>query len=362
MDDSCLCAAQASRLAKQFWTSWMHPRSSCSTLTPQHQWFYGHAQTLLQDLSLKIFVHASTAILLGTLNSDLLENRMTDAGDIIQTARSCLGGDEPWWPGSRNHYMYHPSDDPTIQTFLEKSFLDPFALAAAAVGQGRAQLLLAAGTLRCRPHPLTAVPLRPPQPAPSARPLHAPRRRPPRVASKFAADRWIRVDFCCSSAFEYYWISPPQCYSTFPHFSYKLPRWVSFCLDGGSHYAQNTTANPCSLLNSHGDMYVHKTPPTQAKIPLFLAWTWKWANWTTIWATWTPTGQFVWKVDKTFLEVGKKNYSSYELPFSQTTALFRLRAMLFLDPYEVAETTAQTWLCLDEPWKWCNDCILPCNM
>ena len=85
--------------------------------------------------------------------------------------------------------MYHPSDDPTIQTFLEKSFLDPFALAAAAVGPGRAPLLLAAGTLRCRQHPLTAVPLRPPRPAPSARPLHAPRCRPPRVASKFAADR-----------------------------------------------------------------------------------------------------------------------------------------------------------------------------
>ena len=93
MDDSCLCAAQASRLAKQFWTSWMHPRSSCSTLTPQHQWFYGHAQTLLQDLSLKIFVCASTAILLGTLNSDLLENSMTDAGDIIQTALAEMNPD-----------------------------------------------------------------------------------------------------------------------------------------------------------------------------------------------------------------------------------------------------------------------------
>ena len=42
------------------------------------------------------------------------------------------------------------------------------------------------------------------------------------------------------------------------------------------------------------------------KTPLFLAWTWKWAKSTTIWAIWTSTGQNVWKVGKTFLEVGKK--------------------------------------------------------
>ena len=37
---------------------------------------------------------------------------------------------------------------------------------------------------------------------------------------------------------------------------------------------------------------------------------WKWAKWTTVWANWTPTGQNVWKVSKTFREVGKKkNYS-----------------------------------------------------
>ena len=43
-----------------------------------------------------------------------------------------------------------------------------------------------------------------------------------------------------------------------------------------------------------------------SKTPLFLTWTWKWAKWTTVWAIWTPTGQNVWKVGKTFLEVGKK--------------------------------------------------------
>ena len=40
------------------------------------------------------------------------------------------------------------------------------------------------------------------------------------------------------------------------------------------------------------------------------AWTWKWAKWTTVWAVWTISGQNVLKVRKTFLEMGKKIYSS----------------------------------------------------
>ena len=45
------------------------------------------------------------------------------------------------------------------------------------------------------------------------------------------------------------------------------------------------------------------------KTPLFLAWTWKCAKGTTVWAKWTPTGQNVWKMGRTFLEVGQKKYS-----------------------------------------------------
>ena len=37
-----------------------------------------------------------------------------------------------------------------------------------------------------------------------------------------------------------------------------------------------------------------------------LAWTWNLAKWTKVWAVWTPSGQNVWKVGKTFLEVGNK--------------------------------------------------------
>ena len=48
------------------------------------------------------------------------------------------------------------------------------------------------------------------------------------------------------------------------------------------------------------------TPNPHSKTPLFLVWTWKWANWATICANWTPTGQYVLKVEKTFLEVGQK--------------------------------------------------------
>ena len=42
----------------------------------------------------------------------------------------------------------------------------------------------------------------------------------------------------------------------------------------GSHFAQNTTPNPCSLLIRHtpfsfGDMYLHKTPPTSPHLTPF---------------------------------------------------------------------------------------------
>ena len=82
----------------------------------------------------------------------------------------------------------------------------------------------------------------------------------------------------------------------------------------GYYFAQNTTHSPCSLLSSHtplsGIYTCTKYSQPHPNTPLFLAWTWKWAKWTAVWATWTPTGQNVWKVDKTFLKVSKKNYLS----------------------------------------------------
>ena len=49
-----------------------------------------------------------------------------------------------------------------------------------------------------------------------------------------------------------------------------------------------------------------KHPQPHSKTPPFLSWTWKWAKQTTVWAKWTPTGQNVWKVGNSCLEVGKK--------------------------------------------------------
>ena len=99
----------------------------------------------------------------------------------------------------------------------------------------------------------------------------------------------------------------------FAHFSFQSPRWVSFCPDGVSlcpeHHHQPLFFTQQSQ-TPFGDTNKHKSPQPHPKIPLFLAWTWKWAKWTTFWAKWTPTGQNVWKTGKTFLEVGKKKYSS----------------------------------------------------
>ena len=102
-------------------------------------------------------------------------------------------------------------------------------------------------------------------------------------------------------------------FSSLPTFHTNCPH-VSHFAQMGSHFAQNTTTNPCSELSSNkplsGICMYTKHPQPHPKTPLFLAWTWKWAKWTTVWANWTPTGQNVWKVRKTFREVGKKkNYS-----------------------------------------------------
>ena len=121
-----------------------------------------------------------------------------------------------------------------------------------------------------------------------------------------------------------------------------LPTFCTNCQDGshftqmGSHFAQNTTSSPCSLPSRYkpllGICTNIKHPQLHPKTPLFLAWTWKLANWTTVWANWTPSGQNVWKVDKTFLEVGKKKFQFQSavtpLPRHDDTLLCRADAPL----------------------------------
>ena len=108
-----------------------------------------------------------------------------------------------------------------------------------------------------------------------------------------------------------------------PLSEYKLPRWVSFCPDGVSfcpeHYLQ-----PCSLLSSHQigyvhtqkyvhaqkhmgctwDMYIHKTPPSPPKDTPFPCLNLKVSKMNHSLGNLDPN---VWKVGKTFLEVGKKS-------------------------------------------------------
>ena len=100
----------------------------------------------------------------------------------------------------------------------------------------------------------------------------------------------------------------------------------------GSHFAQNTTPNHCSLLRRHTPLSRictdTKHPQLQPKPPLFLAWTWMWAKCATVWATGTPSEQYVRKVDKKILEVGQKKYS--KLAFEQ----FGSYSPIFIDSTE----------------------------
>ena len=121
-----------------------------------------------------------------------------------------------------------------------------------------------------------------------------------------------------SSACSYDWISPPQFQSTFAHFSYTLPKWGLIV---------PRILPPTPVLYS---VYVHKTPQTHQKTPLFLARTWKWAKPSTVWAKWPPTGQNVRKVGKTFLEVGKLLLLLFMLLILQAFSLiFRSLALDF---------------------------------
>ena len=94
-----------------------------------------------------------------------------------------------------------------------------------------------------------------------------------------------------------------------PKVQTSTARWVSFCTE--YHYQplffiQQSHA-PFSEVS--GIFTCTKHPQPHPNTTLFLPWIWKWAKWMTIWAAWTPIGQNDWKVDKTFLEVGKINYS-----------------------------------------------------
>ena len=56
-------------------------------------------------------------------------------------------------------------------------------------------------------------------------------------------------------------------------------------------------------------MYMHKTSPTPPQNTPLLGLNSKVGKMNYNWATWTPTGQYVWKADKKFLEVDKKKNS-----------------------------------------------------
>ena len=87
----------------------------------------------------------------------------------------------------------------------------------------------------------------------------------------------------------------------FPNSRAFVPTFHTNCLDGspfaqmGSHFAQNTTPNPCCLLSRHTPLLemcqYTEHPQAHPKTPHLLAWTWKWAKWTTVWAIQTQTGQ-----------------------------------------------------------------------
>ena len=78
----------------------------------------------------------------------------------------------------------------------------------------------------------------------------------------------------------------------------------------GSHFAQNTTSNPFSLLSSHtpllGIRTYTKHPQTYPKHPISFE---SGQNELPSGQNETPTGQYVRKMDKTFQDVGQKKIS-----------------------------------------------------
>ena len=89
--------------------------------------------------------------------------------------------------------------------------------------------------------------------------------------------------------------------STFAHFSYKFPRWVSFCPDRVSirpEYHQQPLFFTQPSQTPFGNIYVHKTPPTPPQNTPFPGLILKVGQ----------TNYCLGKVGKPFLERAKKNY------------------------------------------------------
>ena len=87
-----------------------------------------------------------------------------------------------------------------------------------------------------------------------------------------------------------------------------LPRWISFCPE---YHLQSLFFNQ-PLHTPFGNMYKHKTPPTPPQNTPFPGLNLKVGKTHYSLGKWNPFGQIVRKVDKTFLEVGKKNYSLWQ--------------------------------------------------
>ena len=138
-----------------------------------------------------------------------------------------------------------------------------------------------------------------------------------------SAGPWQCLHFSASTRWEVWsGLFPPRIEFFFHHSRALLPTFHTNCPDG-SNFTQmgaeglilpripsltpvlySTVTHPFQ-----GYTWTQNIPNPQTRTPLFLACTWKWAKWITIWATWTPAGQYVWKVDKTFLELG--NFFSF---------------------------------------------------
>ena len=129
------------------------------------------------------------------------------------------------------------------------------------------------------------------------------------LAGKLAWGETNSVAICCLGCSSYDWFFFPISRALLPTFSANCPNGSHFA-QMGSHFAHITTPNPYSLLSCHkpfsGIWTYTKHPQAHPKTSLLLAWTWKWAKQTTVWAILTPTGQSVWKVGKSILEVGRK--------------------------------------------------------
>ena len=107
-----------------------------------------------------------------------------------------------------------------------------------------------------------------------------------------------------------------------------LPRWVSLCPEYHHQplFFTQLSQTPFYVLTQN-------TPNPTPKHPF----PWKWAKWTTVLAKWTPTGQNVWKVGKTFLEVGNFFIHFYLICSSHQSSIS------FLWTLWISETWRLSW-------------------